>query len=400
MEAAIFDDLTVLGDALRSRMLVLLERHELTVGELCAVLQLPQSTVSRHLKVLGDADWVTSRRDGTSRYYSSNEPPHATAGKLWSLLREQVGATPAADQDARRLKSVMTRRQTASQQFFETGAGRWDKLREEMFGRCYHLQALTGSARRGLDRWRPRLWHRTRGGGPRAVRVERDCRRSFGRHAAGGQAPAAGLRQRRGSSRRARIAADRNRHARRRNPDDGAAPHAGSGGGARRRRAHDAQRRTVAGHRHAAARPRGIPSADGPRLAWLFRGSDAQAVDGCGIPARRVRPQGDPAGRAGDAGPDGAARALQGQAAAGRREDHGQPAHDDSDRGAHRDARRARRRRALGLVQHLLDAGPRRGGGGRRPSRTGGTAENPTGIPVFAWKGRRSRSTGGARARR
>ena len=110
MEAAIFDDLTVLGDALRSRMLVLLERHELTVGELCAVLQLPQSTVSRHLKV----------------------------------LREQVGATPAADQDARRLKSVMTRRQTASQQFFETGAGRWDKLREEMFGRWYHLQALTG----------------------------------------------------------------------------------------------------------------------------------------------------------------------------------------------------------------------------------------------------------------
>ena len=58
MDAAIFDDLTVLGDALRSRMLVLLERHELTVGELCAVLQLPQSTVSRHLKVLGDADWV------------------------------------------------------------------------------------------------------------------------------------------------------------------------------------------------------------------------------------------------------------------------------------------------------------------------------------------------------
>jgi DNA-binding transcriptional ArsR family regulator len=34
-------------------VLLLLERHELTVGEACAVLQLPQSTVSRHLKVLG-----------------------------------------------------------------------------------------------------------------------------------------------------------------------------------------------------------------------------------------------------------------------------------------------------------------------------------------------------------
>ncbi len=71
MEAAIFDELTVLGDATRSRMLLLLERHELTVTELCAVMQLPQSTVSRHLKTLADAEWVTSRREGTSRYYAA-----------------------------------------------------------------------------------------------------------------------------------------------------------------------------------------------------------------------------------------------------------------------------------------------------------------------------------------
>ena len=70
MDAAIFDDLTALADATRSRMLLLLERHELTVGELCAVLQLPQSTVSRHLKTLADDGWVTSRRDGTSRFYT------------------------------------------------------------------------------------------------------------------------------------------------------------------------------------------------------------------------------------------------------------------------------------------------------------------------------------------
>ena len=38
----------------------------------------------------------------------------------------------------------MTRRQTASQQFFESGAGRWDKIREELFGRASHLHALGG----------------------------------------------------------------------------------------------------------------------------------------------------------------------------------------------------------------------------------------------------------------
>ena len=47
MDAAIFDDLTALADATRSRMLLVLERLELTVGELCAVLQLPTVSSSR-----------------------------------------------------------------------------------------------------------------------------------------------------------------------------------------------------------------------------------------------------------------------------------------------------------------------------------------------------------------
>src|SRR4029450_5048785 len=144
MEAAIFDDLPLLADGIRSRMVALLERHELTVTELCAVLQLPQSTVSRHLKMLADAGWVSSRRGGASRCYRAGQAPQAAAGKLWSLLREQVAGTSAVGQDARRVKSVITRRQTASQEFFESGAGRWDKIRGELFGRASHLHALGG----------------------------------------------------------------------------------------------------------------------------------------------------------------------------------------------------------------------------------------------------------------
>ena len=140
---AIFDDLSTLADATRSRMLLLLERHELTVSELCTVLQLPQSTVSRHLKTLSDASWVVSRRDGTSRYYTlSLDERGGPARRLWALLRDQVGATAGADQDARRLKNVLARRQSKSQEFFETTAGQWDKLRADLFGTASHLQAL------------------------------------------------------------------------------------------------------------------------------------------------------------------------------------------------------------------------------------------------------------------
>lgn len=143
MPAAIFDDLAALGDAIRSRVLLALERQELTVSELCSVLQLPQSTVSRHLKTLSDSGWAASRRDGTSRYYTlalNGNGSHAR--KLWSLVRDQIAGTPAAAQDARRLATVLTRRRTASQAFFATSAGQWDRLRDDLFGPGLSSQAI------------------------------------------------------------------------------------------------------------------------------------------------------------------------------------------------------------------------------------------------------------------
>jgi len=145
MEAApaIFDDLTTLSDATRGRMLLVLERQELTVSELCTVLQLPQSTVSRHLKTLADSNWVASRRDGTSRYYTlALDERDSHTRRLWALLRERFAATAGADQDARRLKSVLSRRQTKSEEFFASSAGQWDRLRRELFGAGSSLAAL------------------------------------------------------------------------------------------------------------------------------------------------------------------------------------------------------------------------------------------------------------------
>src|ERR1041384_6298269 len=105
---AILEHMSALADPIRCRMLLLLERPELTVSELCAVLQIPQSSVSRHLKTLADDDWVASRRDGTSRFYSMPlDDLDSAASQLWPLIREQVAATPAAGQDERRLRGVL-----------------------------------------------------------------------------------------------------------------------------------------------------------------------------------------------------------------------------------------------------------------------------------------------------
>ena len=145
MVAPILDHMTALSDPTRCRMLLLLERQELTVSELCSVLQLPQSTVSRHLKTLADDGWVTSRRDGTSRFYTMPVDDHdAGAARLWPLISEQVTSTRGAEQDERRLRSVLSRRRAKSQEFFASAAGGWDRIRGELFGDEFFLWAVLG----------------------------------------------------------------------------------------------------------------------------------------------------------------------------------------------------------------------------------------------------------------
>ena len=142
---AILDHMSALADPTRCRMLLLLEKHELTVSELCAVLQMPQSSVSRHLKTLADDDWVSSRRDGTSRFYSMPlDDLDSGASRLWPLIREQVAGTSAAGHDERRLRSVLTRRRAKSQEFFATASAGWDRLRSDLFGDTFYLWAVLG----------------------------------------------------------------------------------------------------------------------------------------------------------------------------------------------------------------------------------------------------------------
>jgi ArsR family transcriptional regulator len=131
-----------LADPTRLRLLGLLERHELGVAELCDVLQMPQSTVSRHLKVLADQGWLRSRAQRTNNLYRMDlEAAEAGARRLWGLARDQMEGWATAGQDALRLERVLARRPPA-QDFFSGAAGRWDRLREELYGRSFGQEAF------------------------------------------------------------------------------------------------------------------------------------------------------------------------------------------------------------------------------------------------------------------
>jgi ubiquinone/menaquinone biosynthesis C-methylase UbiE/DNA-binding transcriptional ArsR family regulator len=130
----VFERLATLADPTRGRLLALLDRNELTVSELCAIVQLPQSTVSRHLKILSDDGWVISRAEGTSRLYAMDERLEPHGRKLWDLVRDDVTDLAAARHDAIRLRAVLAERRTRSQEFFSRAASQWDALRVDLFG--------------------------------------------------------------------------------------------------------------------------------------------------------------------------------------------------------------------------------------------------------------------------
>lgn len=149
-----------MADTTRQRLLQVLTGHELSVSELVDVLRLPQSTISRHLKVLRDAGLLVDRRVGTAVLYSARElggpndaePAHKAPGsspssgrrigELREHLLEWAGHEPLDSRTTERLERAIRRRNSRGD-FFERIGSRWDQLRVEAFGESFHLEALT-----------------------------------------------------------------------------------------------------------------------------------------------------------------------------------------------------------------------------------------------------------------
>ena len=237
-------------------------------------MQLPQSTVSRHLKALSDSGWVSARADGTSHLYTMTRELDASARRLWSLVRDQVGPAPAAAQDDRRLQAALADRRTKSQEFFSSSAGQWDRLRDELYGERFHLGALAALADR---EWT--MGDLGCGTGETSATLA-----PFVKHVIAVDASAAML-----QAARKRLQGFDNVELRRGDlealPIDDARLDAATlmlvlhyvpepAAGAGRHRARAEARRPLHSRRHAAARSRQLPPADGPRLARVRRGSD------------------------------------------------------------------------------------------------------------------------------
>ncbi len=103
-----------LSDETRLRILALLLAGELCVCDLMAVLEAPQSTVSRHLAYLRNAGLVDDRRQGVWIYYRLAQGEALQQGLL-QLLGGRLPETPQAGRDREALvKYLETKRETCS----------------------------------------------------------------------------------------------------------------------------------------------------------------------------------------------------------------------------------------------------------------------------------------------
>ena len=134
-----------LADSSRIRLLSLLAEQELGVSEVCEVVQMPQSTVSRHLKILADEGWVVNRRQGTTNLYQMVIDELAPAQReLWTLTRGQSADWPALAQDRVRLRHLVLEKQQDAAAFFEDAAGHWQSIRHELYGSAFTRDAMLG----------------------------------------------------------------------------------------------------------------------------------------------------------------------------------------------------------------------------------------------------------------
>src|ERR1035441_10030684 len=120
--ASILKSLRLAADPNRLRLLLLLEREELSVAELQEILGKGQSQVSTSLALLKSAGLVDDRRTGKNAFYRLKAP-----AQLMELLREAVREVPETEQDRQALRHVLRKRQDSMRRYFDELAGKFGR---------------------------------------------------------------------------------------------------------------------------------------------------------------------------------------------------------------------------------------------------------------------------------
>jgi ubiquinone/menaquinone biosynthesis C-methylase UbiE len=119
--------LEALGESTRLRLAALLKEAELTVTEITTILGQSQPRVSRHLKLMVDAELIERHREGAWAFFRLSDSSSAR------VVRDILASLDPSDEviaaDRARLAQVRSERVKAADNYFARQAANWDSLR-------------------------------------------------------------------------------------------------------------------------------------------------------------------------------------------------------------------------------------------------------------------------------
>ncbi|MFO1089152.1 MAG: metalloregulator ArsR/SmtB family transcription factor [Hyphomicrobiales bacterium] len=117
--------LKAVAESTRIRILAILAEGECNVTELTAILSQSQPRVSRHLKLLVDADLVERHKEGNWVLFRLTRQ----AGLVVDILKHVPQDDPLIARDREKLNMIKTRRSEAAEKYFSKVAASWSVLR-------------------------------------------------------------------------------------------------------------------------------------------------------------------------------------------------------------------------------------------------------------------------------
>ena len=123
------DLLQALADPTRLRILALLRRMELSVGELAQLLGQSQPRVSRHVRILAGAGVVERRKEGSWVFLKIADGERTAP--MFALIDGWADTSSNAlfDADSSKLSRIRAERAEAASRYFESHADVWDQIR-------------------------------------------------------------------------------------------------------------------------------------------------------------------------------------------------------------------------------------------------------------------------------
>ena len=121
-----------LADETRLRIINILRFHDFNVNELVTILNMGQTRISRHLKILTDSEILQFKREGLWVFYSVTAS--SFGADFLKTAEPFLNREPHFAEDRERAKEMLEKARIQTRSFFNSLADEWKTMKQDIFG--------------------------------------------------------------------------------------------------------------------------------------------------------------------------------------------------------------------------------------------------------------------------